>query len=185
MTHDAPPAITEPNQCPTCGVQLNLDGTVDELDYEDPQGHYANCDQLEPCICGNTEVQDDESGVHYFSEHSAEIVGFSCSRACSEQIESARDDWGILTRLSVNEMRKHCPSCHVGLDADGTVKGGKRDVHRPSCTAHFLVVGRSRRNDLIISSYSFNRYGMARDDQSQRQAMSGRRVAWVIETISA
>jgi hypothetical protein len=177
---------TDRKECPTCGVQLNLDGTVDELDPSEPAGHYANCDQLEPCICGETTPQDDESGVHYYSEHSDEIVAFACSRACSELIESVRDDWGILTRLSVNELlRRHCPSCWVGLDLDGTVKGGARDVHRPGCTARFAITGTPAEpgNDLLVMR-RFNHYGPARDERAQRQAMAGKRIAWRIETIA-
>ena len=30
------------NECPSCGVQLNEDGTVDKLDSES-DGHYADC----------------------------------------------------------------------------------------------------------------------------------------------
>lgn len=91
----------EQSHCTTCGIALNADGTVDELDPLDPTGHYASCDQTDPCVCGNKHTEI----VHWNTAHGDQIVAMSCSDACSERIESRRDTWGILTLLSVNDLR--------------------------------------------------------------------------------
>jgi hypothetical protein len=182
MTHIAPPANSR--ECSSCGIQLNADGTVDELDYDDPQGHYANCSKGDPCICGATEPKDETSAAHWRTPFSAQNVAFSCSEACGDIIESARDEHGVLTLLSVNGLRKHCPSCKVGLNPDGTVKGTKQDVHRSDCTARFVAVGTHTDCSRIDFASHHNHYGPARDDRAQRQAMAGKRIAWKIETIA-
>lgn len=181
MTHIAPPA--NPNECSDCGVQLNADGTVDELDYDEPQGHYANCSKGDPCICGATEPKDDGSAIHWDRPTGSRSIAFSCSEACGDRIEAARGINGLLLLVSVNRLRKHCPSCLIGLDADGTVKGGEQDVHRPGCTTQFVVRGVHTDGSRVDWASHHGHYGPARDDRAQRQAMAGKRITWTIETI--